>query len=91
MSECDSRRTTQNSGVMVIGESNASGSGNNNFYGVLDEVLHYVVIFEQFRRDRCNIPRVVEDLNNPVGGSSSVGDNSGTAKPSLTLTLRRRA
>ncbi|TYK01403.1 uncharacterized protein E5676_scaffold29G00990 [Cucumis melo var. makuwa] len=36
--ELDSRRTTQNSGVMVIGESDASGTGNNNFYGILDEV-----------------------------------------------------
>ena len=36
----DSRRTTQNSGLMIIGESDASGSGANNFYGVLDEVLH---------------------------------------------------
>ncbi|KAA0032142.1 uncharacterized protein E5676_scaffold186G00260 [Cucumis melo var. makuwa] len=36
----DSRRNTQNSGVMVIGESDASGTGDNNFYGVLDEVLH---------------------------------------------------
>ncbi|KAA0042215.1 uncharacterized protein E5676_scaffold124G00850 [Cucumis melo var. makuwa] len=25
---------------MVISESDASGSGNNNFYGALDEVLH---------------------------------------------------
>ena len=25
---------------MVIGETNASESGNNNFYGVLDEELH---------------------------------------------------
>ncbi|KAA0052301.1 CACTA en-spm transposon protein [Cucumis melo var. makuwa] len=40
MSERDSRRTTQNNGVMVIGESNVSGSGDNNFYGVLDKVLH---------------------------------------------------
>ncbi|TYJ97551.1 uncharacterized protein E5676_scaffold85G00740 [Cucumis melo var. makuwa] len=39
-SKLDSRRTTQNSEVMVIGESDASGSGNNNFYGVLNEVLH---------------------------------------------------
>ena len=39
-SECDSRRTIKYSGVMVIGESNVSGSGDNNFYGVLDEVLH---------------------------------------------------
>lgn len=42
--ELDSRRPTQNSGVMVVDEKSASGSGyNNNFYGVLDEVLdvHY--------------------------------------------------
>ncbi|KAA0066295.1 uncharacterized protein E5676_scaffold602G001710 [Cucumis melo var. makuwa] len=38
--ELDSRRTTQNSGIMVIGESDASGTSNNNLYGVLDEVLH---------------------------------------------------
>ena len=38
--ERDSRCTTQNSGVMVIGESDASESGDNNFYGVLDKVLH---------------------------------------------------
>ena len=25
---------------MVIGESNVSGSADNNLYGVLDEVLH---------------------------------------------------
>ncbi|KAA0059798.1 uncharacterized protein E6C27_scaffold108G00640 [Cucumis melo var. makuwa] len=38
--ELDSRRTTQNSGIMVIGESDASRTGDNNFYGVLDEVVH---------------------------------------------------
>ncbi|TYK15106.1 CACTA en-spm transposon protein [Cucumis melo var. makuwa] len=38
--ELDSQRTTQNSGVMVISESDVSGSGDNNFYDVLDEVLH---------------------------------------------------
>ncbi|KAL4038146.1 hypothetical protein IC575_001753 [Cucumis melo] len=38
--ELDSRCSTQNSGIMVIGESDASGTGDNNFYGVLDEVLH---------------------------------------------------
>ncbi|KAA0062599.1 CACTA en-spm transposon protein [Cucumis melo var. makuwa] len=38
--ELDSRRTIQNSGLMVIGESDASESDNNNFYGVLDEVSH---------------------------------------------------
>ena len=37
--ERDFRRTTQNSGVMVIGEGN-EGSANNNFYCVLVEVLH---------------------------------------------------
>ncbi|KAA0033109.1 putative transposase [Cucumis melo var. makuwa] len=40
--ELDSRRTTQNSGGMIIDQSNASGSGDNNFYGVLDEVFHQV-------------------------------------------------
>ncbi|KAA0051370.1 uncharacterized protein E6C27_scaffold55G001040 [Cucumis melo var. makuwa] len=39
-SELDSRHSTQNNGLMVIGESDASGSGDNNFYDVLDEVLH---------------------------------------------------
>ena len=39
-SQLDSRCTTQNSGLIVIGESNASGSGDNNFYDVVDEVLH---------------------------------------------------
>ena len=39
-SKLDSRCTTQNSGLMVIGESDASESGDNNFYGVLDVVLH---------------------------------------------------
>ncbi|TYK11066.1 uncharacterized protein E5676_scaffold73G00520 [Cucumis melo var. makuwa] len=38
--ELDSRRTTQNSGIMVIGESDESGTSDNNFYDVLDEVLH---------------------------------------------------
>ena len=37
--ERDFRRTTQNSGVTVIGEG-SGGSANNSFYGVLDEVLH---------------------------------------------------
>ncbi|KAA0052037.1 CACTA en-spm transposon protein [Cucumis melo var. makuwa] len=38
--EYDSRHTTQNSGVMVVGEGSGGGSSDNNFYGVLDEVLH---------------------------------------------------
>ena len=36
MSKSDSWRTTQNSGVMVIGESNTSRSGDNNFYTIID-------------------------------------------------------
>ncbi|KAA0026277.1 CACTA en-spm transposon protein [Cucumis melo var. makuwa] len=44
-SELDSRRTTQNSRVMVIGESVASGNDDNNFYGVLNKVLHEPVMF----------------------------------------------
>ena len=40
MSERDSRCTTQNSKVMVIGESNASERDDNNLYDVLNEVLH---------------------------------------------------
>ena len=39
MLERDSRRTTQNSGVMVI-EKGSGGSVNNSFYGVLGKVLH---------------------------------------------------
>ncbi|KAA0037355.1 uncharacterized protein E6C27_scaffold278G00490 [Cucumis melo var. makuwa] len=65
-SKLDSRRTTQNSEVMVIGESDASGSGNNNFYGVLNEVLH--VQYPLGRND---------DLDNLAGGSSSMGDYTG--------------
>ncbi|KAA0062288.1 CACTA en-spm transposon protein [Cucumis melo var. makuwa] len=38
--ERDSQCTTKNNGVMVSGESNASGNGNNNSYSVPDEVLH---------------------------------------------------
>ncbi|XP_050937924.1 uncharacterized protein LOC127148409 [Cucumis melo] len=33
----------------------------------------------------------VEDLDNPAKGSSSVGDNSGIAQPSVTPTPKRRA
>ncbi|KAA0056519.1 hypothetical protein E6C27_scaffold288G00160 [Cucumis melo var. makuwa] len=40
MSERDCRCTSKNNKVMVIGETNASESGDNNFYGVLDEELH---------------------------------------------------
>ena len=47
--ERDFRRTTQNSGVMVVGEGNGVDA-NNNFYGVLDEVLHVQYPFEQHAR-----------------------------------------
>ncbi|KAA0026142.1 hypothetical protein E5676_scaffold263G00470 [Cucumis melo var. makuwa] len=66
MSESDSWRTTQNSGVMVIGESNTSRSGDNNFYTVIDDVLHVqypmgrsVWLFKY----RCNL-KVVQVLQN---------------------------
>ncbi|KAA0045410.1 transposase family TNP2 [Cucumis melo var. makuwa] len=39
--------TIQNSGVMVIGKSNANGSDDNNFYDVLDEVLHVQYLMER--------------------------------------------
>uniref|UniRef100_A0A9I9E4Z1 DUF4216 domain-containing protein n=1 Tax=Cucumis melo TaxID=3656 RepID=A0A9I9E4Z1_CUCME len=180
--ELDSRRTTQNSGIMVIGESDASGTGDNNFYGVLDEVLHVqyplgrnVWLFkcrwydtdvnksqrtthievgykslntsrfwyaeepvilatqahqvfyvddlknginwkvvqviqnkriwdvpevEDVQNDHINILEVVtddmflqfeEDLDNIAGGSSSVGDNTGSSSQQTTPTPRRRA
>ena len=46
-SERNFRRTTQNSGVIVIGESSAFGNGDNNFYGVLDEVLYIQFLMEE--------------------------------------------
>ncbi|KAA0062931.1 uncharacterized protein E6C27_scaffold468G00250 [Cucumis melo var. makuwa] len=61
-SKLDSRRTTQNSGVMIIGESDASGSGDNNFYGVLDEVLHRiwdVPEVEDVENDHINVVKIV--------------------------------
>ncbi|KAA0035656.1 CACTA en-spm transposon protein [Cucumis melo var. makuwa] len=70
-SELDSRRTTQNSGLMVIGESDASGSGVNNFYGIMsssyprNNFLKTNVMFFEF----------ADDLDNLMGWSSSVGDN----------------
>ncbi|TYJ97707.1 gamma-aminobutyrate transaminase POP2 [Cucumis melo var. makuwa] len=46
-SELNSRCTTQNSGLMIFGVRDASGSGDNNFYGVVDEVLHVQYPFEK--------------------------------------------
>ena len=40
MVKCDFWCTTQNSGVMVVGEKSNGGSANKSFYGVLDEVLY---------------------------------------------------
>ncbi|TYK22188.1 CACTA en-spm transposon protein [Cucumis melo var. makuwa] len=105
-SERNFRRTTQNSGVIVIGESSAFGNGDNNFYGVLDEVLYIQFSMEEVfgylsvggtissfpsKFDKTNVMflKLLEDLNNSVAGSSSVGDNSDefneeTTQPSLT-------
>ncbi|KAA0049610.1 CACTA en-spm transposon protein [Cucumis melo var. makuwa] len=206
-SECDSWRTTQISEVMVIGESDANGSGDNNFYDVRDECCtsnirleedpvilatqaHQVFYLDNLKngsnwkvvqvvqnKRKWNVPKVdyieneqrnvlpivvghrvdenieddtmcrtdvdptiverpvvrhvnneamrmnnchikaeqvttndndesfpsdfdeidvmflkfVEDLDNPVGGSLSVGKNSGTAQPFVTTTIRTRA
>ncbi|KAA0056292.1 CACTA en-spm transposon protein [Cucumis melo var. makuwa] len=79
--ELDSRRTTQNSGIMVVGESDASGTSDNNFYGVLDEVLHV-----QYPLGR----NFKDDLDNIAGGSSS-GDNMGSSSQQETSTPRRHA
>ncbi|KAA0053278.1 hypothetical protein E6C27_scaffold102G00790 [Cucumis melo var. makuwa] len=38
--EHDYQYTAQNSGVKVVGEGSGGGRADNNFYGVLDEVLH---------------------------------------------------
>ncbi|KAA0026099.1 CACTA en-spm transposon protein [Cucumis melo var. makuwa] len=98
--ERDSWRTAKNSEVMVIGESNASGSGNNNFYHVLNEVLHVQYLMERsvggtmmsfssgFDETYAMFLELGKDLNNNVGGSSSMGDNSDesleTTQPSST-------
>ncbi|KAA0045179.1 NBS-LRR type resistance protein [Cucumis melo var. makuwa] len=79
-SERDFRRTTQNSEVMVIGESNASGSGLiSSFLSGFDEID---AMFLEF----------TEVLDNPVGGSSSVGDNLGllSIRCSTPLKIPRR-
>ena len=49
--ERDSLRTPQTSGVMVVGEGSRGGIADNNFYGVLDEVLHV-----QYPLGRCAWP-----------------------------------
>ena len=46
-SKLNSQRTTQNNGLMVIDESDVSGSGDNNFYDVWEKVLHVQYLFER--------------------------------------------
>ena len=102
-SERDFRRTTQNSEVMVIGESNASGSGDNNFYNILDEVLHVRIcllnvfcmrtglissFLSGFDEIDAMFLEFTEVLDNPVGGSSSVGDNLGESNNGIHFNLR---
>ncbi|TYK24037.1 CACTA en-spm transposon protein [Cucumis melo var. makuwa] len=127
-SELDSRRTTQNSELMVISENDASGNDDNNLYGL--------TLIPQSLKDRlcvmslttsstmwmntCHMqatttnysdkPRIMSsypqnniletnnmflefenDLDNLAGGSSLVGDNSGSStQPPATPTPRRR-
>lgn len=45
MIECDSRCTTQNNGVIVVGENSGSGTTDNIFYGVLNENF-FCLIFD---------------------------------------------
>ncbi|KAA0047849.1 CACTA en-spm transposon protein [Cucumis melo var. makuwa] len=86
--EYDFRCTTQNSRVMVIGESSGSGSGDNNFYSVLDEVLDVQYLMEQrvwlFKCTMSSFLSGFEEIDalffkfddafNNMGGSSFVGD-----------------
>ncbi|TYK14237.1 gamma-aminobutyrate transaminase POP2 [Cucumis melo var. makuwa] len=98
-SELDSRRTTQSSGLMFIGEIDASGNGDNNFYGVLDEVLHveYPIMSSSYPRNNffetdAMFLEFADDSDNLTRGSSSMGDNSGSSsQPPATPTPRRRA
>ncbi|TYK11097.1 hypothetical protein E5676_scaffold73G00940 [Cucumis melo var. makuwa] len=92
-SKRDPQRTTKNSRVMVIGKSNANKSGDNNFYGVLDEVLHAQYLMEEvfgylstngimssFSSDFEETNVIFLELRkdlNTTGGSSLVGDNLG--------------
>ncbi|KAL0559314.1 hypothetical protein IC582_003922 [Cucumis melo] len=45
--EHDSRRTTQNNGVMIVNKNSGDGSTDNNFYGVVDEVLDFQYVFRR--------------------------------------------
>ncbi|TYK08547.1 hypothetical protein E5676_scaffold323G00890 [Cucumis melo var. makuwa] len=56
--EHDYQHTTQNSRVMVTGESDASGSGDNNFYSVLDEVLHVQYPIGRNNKRIPDVPKV---------------------------------
>ncbi|KAA0054014.1 CACTA en-spm transposon protein [Cucumis melo var. makuwa] len=65
MSKLDSRRTTQNSGIMVIGRRDASGSGDNNLYGAYDilseEMYGYLSVgeVEDVENDHINVLEIV--------------------------------
>ncbi|KAA0035844.1 CACTA en-spm transposon protein [Cucumis melo var. makuwa] len=61
--ELDSRRTTQNSGVMVIGESDASGSGDNNFYDDPKNGSNWKVVQVVQNKHIWDVPEV-EDVEN---------------------------
>ncbi|KAA0051710.1 CACTA en-spm transposon protein [Cucumis melo var. makuwa] len=86
-SELGSRRTTQNSGVMVIGESNASGSGGNNFYGIMSYTSN------NFLDTDAMFLKFDDDLDNLARGSSSVGENTvgSSSQPPATPTPKRCA
>ncbi|KAA0035855.1 gamma-aminobutyrate transaminase POP2 [Cucumis melo var. makuwa] len=56
-----------------------------------DETLCYMLSFPSgFDETDAMFLQFVEDLDNLVGGSLSVGDNSGTSQPSMTLSPRKQ-
>ncbi|KAA0057656.1 CACTA en-spm transposon protein [Cucumis melo var. makuwa] len=91
-SKRDSRCTTQNNGMMIISESNASESGDNNFYCVLDGVARSISDWKKCLAIQVSVSgfdetdaiffKFIEDLNNFVEGSSSVDDNLGESNVS---------
>ncbi|KAA0053553.1 CACTA en-spm transposon protein [Cucumis melo var. makuwa] len=49
-----------------------------------NDTLHYVSFSSCFDEKDAMFLKFIQDLNNLVGGSSSMGDNSSTTKPSPT-------
>ncbi|TYK04312.1 CACTA en-spm transposon protein [Cucumis melo var. makuwa] len=103
--ERDFRCTIQNSGVMVIGESSGGGSGDNNFYGVLDKMLDVqysmrrrVWIFKcimssspsSFKETDALFLVFVDEFNN-AGRSPSMDDNSDGTQPSPNPRRRQQS